>query len=316
MTPRLITVFGGSGFLGRHLVKRLAARGWRVRVAVRDPEGANYLKPMGDVGQVAPILANLRDDASVARAMEGAEAAVNLVGILYERGRQRFDAVHAEGAGRVARAATAAGLDRLIQVSAIGAAPDALSRYGRSKAAGEAAAREAFAQVTIVRPAVVFGPEDQFFNRFAALARLSPVLPLIDFGETRFQPVYVGDVAEAIVRALEDPASEGAVYELGGPEVLTFRQLMEVVMRATGRRRLLVPWPARVAAFQAAFLEVLPVPPVTRDQIKLLQCDTVVAADALTLADLGVTATAIEAVVPSYLARFRRRGGYGEPVAE
>ncbi len=316
MTPRLVTVFGGSGFLGRHLVKRLAARGWRVRVAVRDPEGANYLKSMGDVGQVAPVLANLRDEASVARALEGAEAAVNLVGLLYEWGRQRFDAIHAEGAGRVARAATAAGVERLIQVSAIAAGPDALARYGRTKAAGEAAAREAYPQVTIVRPSIVFGPEDQFFNRFAALACLSPVLPLIGFGGTRFQPVYVGDVAEAMANALEDEASKGAVYELGGPEVLTFRELMEVVMEATGRRCLLVPWPAQIAVFQAAFLEVLPVPPVTRDQVRLLQCDTVVAEDALTLADLGVDATAIEAVVPSYLARFRRRGGYGAPVPE
>jgi NADH dehydrogenase len=316
MAERLITVFGGSGFLGRHLVKRLAARGWRVRVAVRDPEGANFLKPMGEVGQIAPVQANLRDEGSVARAVANADAVVNLVGILYESGHQRFDAVHAAGAGRVARAAAAADVTRLVQVSAIGADAGSPSLYARSKAAGEEAARSAFPDVTIFRPSLVFGPEDQVFNRFAALARLSPVLPLIGGGDTRFQPVYVGDVAEAMARALDDPATKAKTYELGGPEILTFRQLMEVVMRETGRRRLLVPWPTELAMFQALFLELLPVPPLTRDQVKLLQRDNVVGTEALTLADLGVTATAVDAVVPSYLARFRRHGGYGEAITE
>ncbi|MCZ6522806.1 MAG: complex I NDUFA9 subunit family protein [Alphaproteobacteria bacterium] len=308
MAAPSITVFGGSGFLGRHLVKRLAEGGARLRVAVRYPEAAGFLKPMGEVGQVVPLQANLRDEASVTRAVEGADAVVNLVGILYQRGRQRFRAVHVEGAARVARAAAAAGARRFVQVSAIGADADSPAEYGRTKAAGEAAVSEAFDGATSVRPSIIFGPEDDFFNRFAAMARLSPALPLIGFGHTRFQPVYVGDVAEAMARLLDDPASAGKTYELGGPRVYSFREIMALVLRETGRNRLLVPLPYPLAMLQARFLELLPVPPLTRDQVQLLKRDNVVGGDAPGLADLGVTPTAVDAILPSYLGRYRRRG--------
>jgi len=303
-----ITVFGGSGFLGRHLVKRLAEGGAALRVAVRYPEAASFLKPMGEVGQIVPLQANLRDEASVARAVAGADAVVNLVGILYQRGAQRFQAVHAEGAARAARAAAEAGAKRFVQVSAIGADAASPAQYGRTKAAGEAAVAEAFAGATIVRPSIVFGPEDDFFNRFAALARVLPALPLIGFGRTRFQPVYVGDVAEAIARILDDPATAGRTYELGGPRVYSFADLMALVLRETGRRRLLVPLPYALAKLQASFLELLPVPPLTRDQVELLKRDNVVAEGALGLSDLGVEPTAVDAILPTYLARYRRRG--------
>ncbi len=308
MAAPSITVFGGSGFLGRHLVKRLAEGGARLRVAVRYPEAAGFLKPMGEVGQVVPLQANLRDEASVTRAVEGADAVVNLVGILYQRGRQRFRAVHVEGAARAARAAAAAGARRFVQVSAIGADADSPAEYGRTKAAGEAAVSEAFDGATIVRPSIIFGPEDDFFNRFAAMARLSPALPLIGFGHTRFQPVYVGDVAEAMARLLDDPASAGKTYELGGPRVYSFREIMALVLRETGRNRLLVPLPYPLAMMQARFLELLPVPPLTRDQVQLLKRDNVVGGDAPGLADLGVTPTTVDAILPSYLGRYRRRG--------
>ncbi len=307
MASGLVTVFGGSGFIGRHFVKRLAESGRRVRVAVRDPVAADYLKPMGDVGQIVPVQANLRHEASVAAAVAGAEAVVNLVGILFEAGPQRFAAVHAAGAGRVAAAAAAAGAARLVHVSAIGADPDSEARYAQSKAAGEAAAREAFPGVTIVRPSVVFGPEDDFFNRLAALARISPVMPLIG-GNTRFQPVYVGDVAAALCAILDDPETAGKTYELGGPRVYSFADLIRLLLREIGRRRLLVPVPRFVAMFEAGFLELLPKPPLTRDQVRLLDHDNVVGDEALTLADLGVTPTPLEGVLPTYLARFRRCG--------
>jgi NADH dehydrogenase len=310
--PRLATVFGGSGFLGRHLVRRLAADGWRLRVAVRDPEAAAFLKPMGDVGQVAPMAADVRDEAAVARAVEGADAVVNLVGILFERGRRTFQAIHVEGAGRIAARAAAAGASRLVHVSAIGAAAGGPSRYAHTKGAGEAAVRAAFPSATILRPSIVFGPEDDFFNRFAALARIAPALPLVGGGRTRFQPVYVGDVAEAIRRALEDPATAGRTFELGGPRIYTFRELLALVLAETGRRRALVPLPFAVASLQAAFLECLPVPPLTRDQVTLLRSDNVVASGAATLADLGIAATPVESIVPGYLARFRR-GGTAQP---
>lgn len=313
MAQRLVTVFGGSGFLGRHVVQHLAHGGARVRVAVRDPEAAAHLRPMGDVGQIVGIQANLRDDDSVAAAVAGAHAVINLVGILFESGRQTFDAVHARGAGRVAVAAKAAGAEHFVHISAIGADAGAPSRYGRTKAAGEAAVRAAFPAATIVRPSILFGAEDHFFNRFATLARLLPVLPLYgrglaDAGATRFQPVYAGDVGLAIARILDGPATAGATYEFGGPQVYSFRELMEFVLHATGRRCLLVPIPFAVGRLQAAFLEWLPNPPLTRDQLKELGRDNVVAAGALSLADLGVTPSAIEAIVPTYLRRHRRAG--------
>ena len=307
---RTATVFGGSGFIGRYVVKGLAEAGWVVRAAVRRPSEALFLKPMGDVGQITPIGANLRDEASVAAAVAGADAVVNLAGILYPRGRQTFAAVHAEGAGRVARAAAAAKAGRLVHVSAIGAGPGARAAYARSKAAGEQAVLAAFPGATIIRPSIVFGPEDGFFNRFAKLARLFPALPLIGGGNTRFQPVYVGDVAAAIVAAIDRPGAAGGIYELGGPRIYSFRELMELLLHEIRRDRLLLPLPWSIARLQAAFLELLPVPPLTRDQVTLLESDNVVAPGAKGLADLGITPTAAEIILPTYLDRFRPHGYY------
>ena len=305
MAGRSVTVFGGSGFIGRHLVLKLARDGWRIRVAVRDPERAAFLKPMGDVGQIALVKADVRDAARVALALDGMDAAVNLVAILYEGGGRTFEAIHVAGAANVARAAKAAGCERLVHVSAIGADKASPSRYAQTKAAGEEAVAAAFPGATILRPSLVFGPEDQFFNRFAAMARMSPALPVIA-GATRFQPVHVDDVAEAARRTLADPATAGRTYELGGPRVYTFRELMAYVLSATGRRRLLVPVPGVLAMIQASLLELLPVPPLTRDQVLLLGRDNVVGQGAAGLGDLGIRPTAVEAVVPAYLARFRR----------
>ncbi len=309
MATPTATVFGGSGFVGRYTVGELARRGYRVRVAVRRPDRALFLKPLGDVGQITPVAANVRDDASVAAAVEGADAAINLVGVLYEAGPQRFHAVHAEGAGRIARAASAAGVERLVHVSAIGAAPDSAAEYARSKAAGEEAVREAFPDAAIVRPSIVFGVEDDFLNRFAWIARLAPAIPLIGGGNTRFQPVYVGDVAAGIVRIVEDPGTSGAVYEFGGPAVYSFRDLMEAMLEQIGRRRLLLPVPGILAMLPARLMELSPFPPLlTRDQIRMLARDNVAAGDAPGLAELGLPPTPLEAVAPGYLARYRRGG--------
>ena len=310
---RLVTIYGGSGFVGRHAVRAFAQRGWRIRVAVRRPELAFHLQPLGRVGQIHAVQANLRYPDSVARALEGAEVAVNLVGILYERGRQSFEAVQAAGAGAVAKAAAAAGT-RLVHVSAIGADARSASGYARSKAAGEKAVSSAIREAVILRPSVVFGQEDDFFNRFAELARWLPALPLIGDGKTRFQPVFVGDVAAAIVAAAEERAPPATVYELGGPEVKTFRELLELMLRVIGRGRLLVPLPFALARLQAFFLEFLPKPPLTRDQVRLLERDNVVSPKAeregRTLKGLGFAPTSLEAILPSYLWRFRKTGQY------
>lgn len=329
MSYRRITVFGGSGFIGRHLIRRLAKTGATVRVAVRDIEAAGFLRPMGDVGQIVPWHADIRDPKDVAAAVDGAEAVINLVGILYERGLQRFRDIHVEGAGRIAAAAAAAGARRLVHVSALGADRASPSAYARSKAEGEAAVLGAFPSATILRPSVVFGPEDDFFNRFAALARLLPALPVfgcsprlvrgpkgrltIDWwgkGGTQMQPVYVGDVAEAILSTLDDPATAGRLYELGGPRVYSFKQLMERVLAETRRRRCLVPLPYCIADLQGAILGLLPVPPLTRDQAKLLRADSVVSGKALDLKALGIAPTAVEAVLPTYMDRYRVRGRF------
>ena len=309
----LVTVFGGSGFLGRHIVHALARRGYRVRVAVRRPNDAQFLRPMGVVGQVEPVQANIRDDVSVRNAVEGADAVVNLVGILYETGRQTFEAVQADGAGRVARAARDAGIDRFVHVSAIGADAESAASYARSKAAGEAAVREALPRATIVRPSIVFGPEDDFFNRFAAMARLSPALPLIGGGTTRFQPVYVKDVAEGVARILERGIF-GATYEFGGPEVKSFRALLEDMLRVTGRTRILVPLPVPVARLVSWVAQFIPNPPLTPDQVRLLGSDNVVSESARaagsTLEGLGIAPTGLGVVLPTYLYRFRKSGQF------
>ncbi|WP_460448262.1 complex I NDUFA9 subunit family protein [Alsobacter sp. SYSU BS001988] len=320
---QLVTVFGGSGFVGRHVVRALARRGYRIRVAVRRPDLALFLQPLGRVGQIHPVQANVRYPASIAAALEGADAAVNLVGILNPSGAQTFEAVQAQGARAVAEAARQAGITRYVQMSALGADPESDSVYARTKAAGEAAAMEAVPTAVVMRPSIVFGPEDSFFNRFAALARMSPVIPLIGGGETRFQPVFVGDVAEAICRVMDATVRTGVTYELGGPEVKTFRQLIQYVLDVTGRRRLLVAMPVGAARVQAAVTEFVNkvtgglVPDslmLTGDQVRLLQVDNVVSdaaiAEGRTLEAMGVTPEIIEAVVPAYLYRFRARGQF------
>lgn len=311
MSGGVVTVFGGSGFLGRYVVQRLARDGWRVRVAVRHPARAAFLKPLGDIGQIVPLCVPVQDREAVAAAVAGADAVINLVGILFEGGRQRFQDVQAEGAKIIAEEASAAGVLSLVHVSAIGASPEARSAYARSKGAGEAAARAAFPGATVLRPSVVFGPEDGFFNRFAEMARFSPALPLIGGGKTRFQPVYVGDVARAVMKALNDPACRGKVYELGGPKVYSFKELMALLLRTIGKKRCLVSLPFGLARLQATFLELLPVPPLTRDQVTLLRHDNVVSPGALTLKDLGIEPTAAEGVIPSYLDRYRDGGRFG-----
>lgn len=309
-TARRVTVFGGSGFIGRHLVRRLAARGDVVRVAVRDPVAAAFLKPMGNVGQIVPMRVDIRDQAAVDEAVRGADAVVNLVGILAEGGRQRFDAIQGEGATRIAAAAKAAGVPRFVQVSAIGADAGSPSGYARSKAAGEAGVRRHYPDAPILRPSVVFGPEDDFFNRFARLAQFAPALPLVGGGTTRFQPVYVGDVAAAIEVALDSADASGRTFELGGPRVIDMREVLDYVLAQTRRRRALVNLPFPVANALAAILEKLPAPQLTRDQVKLLRVDNVVAAGAHDLHSLGIEPTPIEAVVPRYLETYRRGGRY------
>ncbi len=314
---KLATVFGGSGFVGRHIVWALARRGYRVRAAVRRPDLAGYLQPMGAVGQIYGVQANLRFPDSVVRAVEGADIVINAVGILAPTGAQTFEAIHAEGAKRVAKAAREAGANRLVHISAIGADAKSSARYARTKALGEEAVRTEFPSAIILRPSIVFGPEDQFFNRFAALARVSPFLPLIGGGRTKFQPVFVGDLGQAAANAAIDAGTPGAVYEIGGPQTLSFRELLELTLTYSGRERLLVPMPFWLAQLQALLTWPLPnaIRPITVDQIRLLRSDNVVSAAALgdgrTLAALGVSRPAsIDAIVPEYLERFKAKGQY------
>ena len=308
MRNRRVCVIGGSGFIGRYVVKRLAALGAVVSVVSRHASEAQFLKPMGDVGQIALIDASLADEAALTTALEGASAVVSSVGILYERGRQRFQLLHADGPARLARLAAAAGARHFVHVSALSADARAASLYARSKAGGEAAVKAAFPAATILRPSLVFGPEDDFFNRFGAMARVAPALPLVGGGTTRFQPVYVGDVADAAIAALERPEAEGKTYELGGPAVLSFRELIELLLAEIRRRRLLVPLPFGLASLAAFFMEFMPKPMLTRDQVKLLRKDSVVTPGAPGLTDLGINPTALELVLPTYLNRFRRGG--------
>jgi NADH dehydrogenase len=310
----LVTVFGGSGFLGRHLVSALARRDYRIRVAVRRPELAGHLQPLGKVGQIHAVQANLRYPASVEAAMRDSSVAINLVGILAESGAQSFNAVQGEGAGAVARAAAAAGA-RMVHVSAIGADPDSPARYGRSKAAGEQAVLSAVPTATIFRPSVVFGPEDDFTNRFAALARISPMVPLVGGGATKLQPVYVGDVASAIATAVDGDARPGAVYELGGPEVLTMREVIEIILHTIARKRLLLSLPFGLAQLQSYALQFAPGGlKLTPDQVALLRSDNIVSeaakAAGLTLQGLGIAPDSLEAIAPSYLWRFRKTGQF------
>jgi NADH dehydrogenase len=310
----LVTVFGGSGFLGRYTVRALAKDGWRIRVVMRRPHLAPELRVMGDVGQIELVQGNLRHPDSVAEALQGAVAAVNLVGLLYEAGRQTFGALHVEGAAAIAKAAAAAGARKLVQVSAIGADAASAAAYARTKAEGEAAVRAAFPMATILRPSILFAEEDDFFNRFAGMATLSPVLPLIGGGKTLFQPVYAGDVGAAIVGALKIDEAAGRTYELGGAGVYSFKALMEIILRETGLNRLLVPVPfpaAEVIGSLGQLAAVLAVqPPLTRDQVELLKSDNVATGPGL--ADLGVTPTPLEAVLPTYLWKYRRGGQFAQ----
>ncbi|NBU27309.1 MAG: complex I NDUFA9 subunit family protein [Caulobacteraceae bacterium] len=309
----LVTVFGGTGFVGRQVVRALARKGLRVRAAARQPGRGYRLRMLGDVGQIEVVQANIRDPASVARALEGAEACINLVGVLYEAGPQKFASVHAEGAGRVAQAARDAGVARMIQVSAIGADAGSPSQYGRTKAAGEAAVRAAFPTATVIRPSIVFGPEDDFFNRFAQMASISPALPLIGGGHTRFQPIYVGDLAEAIAQAAASDAHAGKTFELGGPAAYSFRELLEFILLETGRKRFLANLPFPLAEMLGALGDVLaPVlaPPITSDQVNSLKVDNVPSGALPGLEAFGVTPRSIEAIVPTYLYRFRKGGQY------
>jgi NADH dehydrogenase len=310
----LVTVFGGSGFLGRHVVRALAKRDYRLRIGVRRPELAGHLQPLGKVGQINPVQANIRHPASVEAAMRGASVVVNLVGILAESGAQTFDAVQNEGAKTVAEAASRIGA-RVVHISAIGADANSTSRYARAKAAGEHAVLAASPSATIMRPSVVFGPEDQFTNRFAALARISPALPLIGGGVTRLQPVYVGDVATAIADAVDGRTRQGATYELGGPEVMTLREIIELILQTVERERILVPLPFALAHLKAMFLQFAPGDlKLTPDQVELLRADNVVSDAAktagLTLEALGEPLESMAAVIPSYLWRFRKTGQF------
>jgi len=305
-----VAILGGSGFIGRYIVKRLAERGDVLTVAARHAGSAKFLKLKGDVGQVGLLNVGIDDEKLLPAVLAGNDTVINCVGILRESGRQRFDMVHHTAPARLARLARETGAARFIHISAIGADPRASSAYARSKAAGEQAVRDAFPTATILRPSIVFGPEDQFFNRFAALAMVSPALPLIGGGLTRFQPVYVGNVADAVVRCLDDPASAGRTYELGGPKVYTLRALMELLLDEIHRKRLLVDIPFGIASLQARLMAILPNPPLTPDQVELLKRDNVVSSGALTLATLGITPTAVEAILPTYLDRFRRGGWY------
>ncbi|PLP56194.1 complex I NDUFA9 subunit family protein [Mesorhizobium loti] len=314
-TPKLVVVFGGSGFVGRHVVRALAKRGYRIRVACRRPDLAGHLQPLGNVGQIQPVQANIRVRWSVDHAVQGADHVVNLVGILYESGRQRFGAVQDFGARAVAEAARSVGAG-LTHVSALGANVDSESDYARTKALGEKAVLDTVPNAVIYRPSINFGPEDGFFNRFAAMARLSPALPLLGGGETRLQPVYVGDVAEAIARSVDGAIEGGKVYELGGPKVLTFKECMQEMLAVIERKRLLVSIPWWVARLQASILGLLPNPLLTNDQVTQLQSDNVVSDEAVkegrTFAATGITPRTIGAILPSYLWRFRATGQFDQ----
>jgi NADH dehydrogenase len=316
----LVTVFGGSGFIGAQAVRQLAKAGWRIRVAVRNPAKAYAMRLHGDVGQIDIVQANVRNEPSLRRALSGATAAVNLVAVPYETGRQGFQALHVMGARNAAAAAKAEGVQRFVQMSALGADAASASKYARTKAEGEAAVREIYPDAVVVRPSVVFGPDDHFFNRFAAMAQVSPVLPLVGGGMTRFDPVFVGDVGKALAAIATLPQAAGHTYELGGPAAFTFRQMMELMLAEIGKRRFLapIPWPVAGLLGKAGDLSLAVLgdgllrPPITADQVELLKADNVVSGACPGLADLGIAATPLEAVLPSYLYRYRKGGQYAD----
>ncbi len=309
-SDKLITVFGGSGFVGRQVVARLARQGYRIRVAVRRPDLAGHLQPLGGVGQIKMIQANLRNRASIDAAVKGAWGVINLVGILFQSGQQRFDIIHDFGARAVARASEAAGISRIVHMSSIGADPKSDAHYARSKAAGEAGVLAAYPDAVILRPSVIYGPGDNLFNTIAGLARITPIFPVVGSG-TKFQPVFVGDVAEAMVRTLEDGKG---IYELGGPEIVTMHDMVEQAIAVTGRNRILVPVPAALARVQAMFLQMLPNPLLTVDQVKMLGHDNVVSDTAIgegrTFDGLGISPVTMALILPTYLERFRRTGQF------
>lgn len=321
LAPGVVTLFGGSGFIGSQAVRALARRGWRIRVAVRNPVLAIEIQPLGDPGQIQFMRCDITNPADVAQAVRGADAVVNLVGVLHDAGGKRgFDAVHTEAGKTIAEAAKAAGVERLVQISAIGADAASPSAYGRTKAKAEAAVRAVYPDAVILRPSLVFGAGDGFLNRFAAMATMAPALPLIGGGETRFQPVYVGDVAEAIARGVTRADAAGRTYELGGPSLYTFREVLELVRRETGRDRMLVSVPFIVAKLLGSLLQLSRfvglTPPLTRDQVLMLEKDNVVAADAFGLSDLGIDHPAgMAAIAPSYLWRYRVGGQFAEAPA-
>ena len=314
----LVTVFGGSGFVGTQAVRYLAKAGWRIRVAVRNPNLAYKMRLLGDVGQIDVVQANVRDIPSLERALEGATASLNLVGLLFETGRQGFESVHVEGSRNIAEAARTCGVARVVQMSALGADPASPAQYARTKAQAEAAVRAVYPDAVIVRPSIVFGSGDGFFERFAGMAQMSPALPLIGGGTTRFQPVFVGDVGQALARIVASPESAGQTYELGGPGAYSFKALMEKLLAEIGLRRALIPLPFPVASFIGKLGELttfLMKPPLTSDQVELLKVDNVVSGGCPGLADLGITPTTLEAVLPTYLYRYRKGGQYADQEA-
>lgn len=315
MAGELVTVFGGSGFVGRHVVRLLAREGYRIRVAVRHTNTAHFLRPMGDVGQIQIVQANLRDDASVRAALMGADVAINLVGILAPSGKQTFGALHVEAPAGLAKLAKELGVEKVIHMSSLGANAESDSVYASSKGLGEQAVRAAFPSATILRPSIIFGPEDGFFNRFASVARLSPALPLFGGGHTKYQPVFVGDIARAVLTAIKETNAAAATYELGGARVYSFKELMAIILQITERKRLLIPLPFGIAKLVSIFTGLLPSPLLTWDQVKLLKQDNIVGQsgedDIGTLATLGVeNLVSVEINVPTYLHRFRRYGQY------
>jgi NADH dehydrogenase len=317
MKPSLVAVFGGSGFLGRYTVRALAKAGYRVRVGVRRPNLGNYLVPMGQVGQIQVVKANIANAEHVASVVSGADAVINLVGILRQGGRQRFQRLHRDAAETLAKAAMNAGAQTFVHVSSMGVSQNSPSLYARTKAEGEMRVREAFPAATILRPSLLFGPEDDFFNRFAGMARMLRAVPLIGGGQTKFQPVYVGDVAAAIEKSVVDPAAaRGRTYELGGPSVYSFRELMELMLHETYRKAALVPVPFGLASFAASLANLTPWPPLTPDQVRLLKSDNVMTKGALGLHDLAIEPDSVEAILPTYIWRFRPQGQFQVATAE